>query len=539
MADKKESFFSTPDDRIEDVSLTVREISKQFAFPALSKLLTLGLGGPAAMLATAIDVIEALSTLDELRYKKVNDWMELYEKYYKFQTDTDLPRDDTSILSRGGFTDTMAASQAKQFYDILNSLWEQEQNLKTEFDKLSAGVITEDQLIEKNSARYKTLTEIANALKLEVKPNTAKLGDLIRKKIAASTPSDSELQSIVDSIQIPNVLDSLKLDLLNTIDYSNFTASPPLVLSPLTYSGQIPDYSGQILGGGPSTSLEQLKEEILASSQAANRQFNLDFLTNPLPPFDYGLDEDQSGLDNIGLSSLLGPQPSLMDSSNLPPTPEAITSTPSLDGWTTFKDGMGGILGDLSGEFGLYKMALDGVGEAWEKMITGQGGGQAFKQLAVSILSTLSKQSVVQALFETAQGLAALARGDGPGAGTHFAAAKFFAAVAVASGVATAALSSGANGSGGSTSAGSGTSATGPTSNAYNSANSGTYQSGGIFSSQEKVFVDLTEAVNSLKSQPAGVVVRQGVSESGGVAQIMNDNDRQTLSSEILQSRYA
>ncbi|HWQ34333.1 MAG TPA: hypothetical protein VNQ79_15905 [Blastocatellia bacterium] len=69
-------------------------------------------------------------------------------------------------------------------------------------------------------------------------------------------------------------------------------------------------------------------------------------------------------------------------------------------------------------------------------ILTGKGGAQAMKQLAAGVIAAIAAQSIVKAVFETAEGFAALAVGDAAGAAKHFTAAKIYAVVgAVAAGV--------------------------------------------------------------------------------------------------------
>jgi hypothetical protein len=63
-------------------------------------------------------------------------------------------------------------------------------------------------------------------------------------------------------------------------------------------------------------------------------------------------------------------------------------------------------------------------------ILTGRIGGQAFKALAASIISSVVAQSAVKAIFELAEGFAAAARYDFASATQHFTAAKFYGVVA-------------------------------------------------------------------------------------------------------------
>lgn len=88
------------------------------------------------------------------------------------------------------------------------------------------------------------------------------------------------------------------------------------------------------------------------------------------------------------------------------------------------------------GNFGtMMQDVFSGVANGLQNMIqgfimTGRIGGQAFKQLAASIISSVVAQSAVKAIFELAEGFAAAARFDYASASQHFAAAKFYGVVA-------------------------------------------------------------------------------------------------------------
>lgn len=85
-------------------------------------------------------------------------------------------------------------------------------------------------------------------------------------------------------------------------------------------------------------------------------------------------------------------------------------------------------------------------------IMTGRIGGQAFKALAASIISSVVAQSAVKAIFELAEGFAASARYDYASATQHFTAAKFYgvvAGVAAAAAVGLAAIGPGGGGGSG------------------------------------------------------------------------------------------
>ena len=63
-------------------------------------------------------------------------------------------------------------------------------------------------------------------------------------------------------------------------------------------------------------------------------------------------------------------------------------------------------------------------------ILTGRIGGQAFKAMAASIIASLVSQAAVKAIFNVAEGFAALALGMPTTAAKHFTAAKFYGVVA-------------------------------------------------------------------------------------------------------------
>jgi hypothetical protein len=85
-------------------------------------------------------------------------------------------------------------------------------------------------------------------------------------------------------------------------------------------------------------------------------------------------------------------------------------------------------------------------------ILTGRIGGQAFKALAAQIISAVTAQAAVKAIFELAEGFAANARMDFVAAAQHFTAAKFYgvvAGVAAAASVGLAAIGGGGGGQNG------------------------------------------------------------------------------------------
>lgn len=67
-------------------------------------------------------------------------------------------------------------------------------------------------------------------------------------------------------------------------------------------------------------------------------------------------------------------------------------------------------------------------------ILTGRGGGAAFRQLTAEIIAALAVQGGIKAIFEVAEGIAASARYDFVAASQHFAAAKTYGIIAAVAG---------------------------------------------------------------------------------------------------------
>lgn len=108
-----------------------------------------------------------------------------------------------------------------------------------------------------------------------------------------------------------------------------------------------------------------------------------------------------------------------------------------------FKSIVGGALSSVSS--GLQNMIT-------AMILTGEAGPQAFKKLAAGVIASVAAQSAIKAIFELAEGFAALARsffGDpraGAEAAMHFKAAAIYGIIAGVAGAAGAALSGGGAG---------------------------------------------------------------------------------------------
>lgn len=113
---------------------------------------------------------------------------------------------------------------------------------------------------------------------------------------------------------------------------------------------------------------------------------------------------------------------------------------------------MESVFGKL-GEVDLYKSAFDGLTGAvtagYDAMVDGtMSFGAAFKKSIADSLKSLGGQMLVEALKETAYGIASLARYDYGGAALHFKSAAAFGVGAVAAGAASAGLGGGGGVSG-------------------------------------------------------------------------------------------
>ncbi|MBS1790587.1 MAG: hypothetical protein JST85_22910 [Acidobacteria bacterium] len=111
----------------------------------------------------------------------------------------------------------------------------------------------------------------------------------------------------------------------------------------------------------------------------------------------------------------------------------------SASRFDAFKQSALGALGEVALAGGNFKdtlkSAFSAVASAAQSVLsafilTGKGGGQAFKQLAADIIASLAIQSAVKAIFELAEGFAAQANFQYVQAAQHFAAAKLYAVVA-------------------------------------------------------------------------------------------------------------
>ena len=116
-----------------------------------------------------------------------------------------------------------------------------------------------------------------------------------------------------------------------------------------------------------------------------------------------------------------------------------------------------GTVSQQMGNFGtMMQDVFGGIANGLQNIIqgfilTGRIGGQAFKAMAASIIASLVSQAAVKAIFNVAEGFAALALGMPTTAAKHFTAAKFYgvvAGVAAAASVGMAAIGPGGGGGG-------------------------------------------------------------------------------------------
>lgn len=171
------------------------------------------------------------------------------------------------------------------------------------------------------------------------------------------------------------------------------------------------------------------REEELRQAAAARRQAALE--ADPSSPLNIFGEAGQVAADaGAGIFGQLGASAS-----------EALGQVSAQMG--SFKDMMTDVFGGIAG--GLQSM-IQGF------IMTGRLGGQAFKAMAAQIVSALTAQAAVKAIFELAEGFAASARFDYASATQHFTAAKFYGAVAgvaAAASVGLAAIGPGGGGAGG------------------------------------------------------------------------------------------
>jgi hypothetical protein len=97
----------------------------------------------------------------------------------------------------------------------------------------------------------------------------------------------------------------------------------------------------------------------------------------------------------------------------------------SINEFQTWGDIVGGILGQ-------FAQATEQAFAAF--ILTGKLSGQIFKQLVAQIIASVAIESAVKAIFQLAEGFAALAAGDPYSAAMHFTSAKIYGVVAAVAG---------------------------------------------------------------------------------------------------------
>lgn len=121
------------------------------------------------------------------------------------------------------------------------------------------------------------------------------------------------------------------------------------------------------------------------------------------------------------------------------------------------KDSLKQVTGEIPKVSEMMTGMFNGIASGLQNMLqgfilTGKLGGQAFKAMAAQIISALASEAAVKAIFNLAEGFAALAVAMPTKAAQHFAAAKIYgvvAGVAAAASVGLAAIGPGGDGAGG------------------------------------------------------------------------------------------
>jgi hypothetical protein len=127
-------------------------------------------------------------------------------------------------------------------------------------------------------------------------------------------------------------------------------------------------------------------------------------------------------------------------------------------------------------------------------------GVQAFKQLAVGAIAGIAAQSLVKAIFETAEGFAALARHDPASAALHFKSAATYGIVGAAAGGIAAALGGGGN-----------------TGGAESGANSGSASGAGAFNGSENRDITIRRNATAQEQENARLAAEiRDKAENGG-----------------------
>jgi len=236
----------------------------------------------------------------------------------------------------------------------------------------------------------------------------------------STTARAAVLAQVVANLEAERVLITGKLDEFQMARDAKLEAdaAKELELYRQTQEAKLDEYSAMLD-----------REEELRQAAAARRQAALE--ADPSSPLNIFGEAGQAAADaGAGIFGQLGASAS-----------EALGQVSAQMG--SFKDMMTDVFGGIAG--GLQSM-IQGF------IMTGRLGGAAFKAMAAQIVSALTAQAAVKAIFELAEGFAASARFDYASATQHFTAAKFYGAVAgvaAAASVGLAAIGPGGGGAGG------------------------------------------------------------------------------------------
>jgi len=227
--------------------------------------------------------------------------------------------------------------------------------------------------------------------------------------------------------------------------------------------------------------------------------------------------EELAGITSgFGQINLLPTAPGIMTEGQNPIVPFAQETVGALD-----------LMKDAVGSFG------QAGAQAFSQWATGQASmGTALRRASVQVLANLGSQAFALALMETGLGIAALTPWGRAVYGDptkHFMAAAKFGVLAGAAGGMARAMSGGEGGMG----------SPGSASNPIYTQPSYQNQNQQIIMEQGSAITELKETLGILKTQPAGVLVKDGVTQNGGVMVLMNDRDKSAMSDEVLQSRIA
>ena len=204
----------------------------------------------------------------------------------------------------------------------------------------------------------------------------------------------------------------------------------------------------------------------------------------------------------------------------------------------SFGEGMGEILGNLTDKFGLYQSAINEAGVAFGAFIRGQASfGQAMKQAAKNVISSIGSRAFIEAIYHTAQGIAASIWNPGVAA-KEFAAAAQFAATAPAAGLAGRAIGGGGGGGGGGGFGGPGSSPLNPIfvdpfaqSNQFRLQDVNVTQGNAHMQASLDV---IAASVRGLGTAPADHVVTAGIEAAGGIPALLTGGDLRTLTQEVV-----